>query len=375
MIIVIITTFTDSLLKAKLIPISKLDFITHILLVCDVKGPDIDKVKYIIPPSWSYKLFFHKSFAKLFSLILTIKKYNPRFIMAYNVFPHGVNGWIASKLYKIPIIQQFPGSYAELTVSKEISDNSLVKNLPGLSKIIEKINCYVVKKSTFIMVPGRKTRKYIIENLNVDKEKIFLIHDTIDLTIYKAKNVKKDFDLILAARLTGLKRIDIFINTVKILSNNYPEIRVAILGHGEKMNELQSLSSKLGLTNNIVFTGFQNHPEKYYQRSKLFILTSATEGISTASMEAMVCGLPVVVSDVGDMSEIVINGETGYLIQKFHKPEEFAKKITKILNSKQLYNKMSHNCISTIKNNYTFEHAVKFWESFTNTQFSDLNNN
>jgi len=364
MVISIITTFSDSLLKAKLIPISRLKSVSQILLVCDVKGPEISKVQYVIPPKWLYIISIHKSFAKLCYLYYIAKKYDSTFLMAYNIFPHGVNAWIVSKLLNKPVLQQFPGSYAELTVSKEISDNSLVKKLPFLAKSVERFNRYVVKKSSFIMVPGRNTTNFLINKLNISRKKIFTIHSSIDISIFKPKEINKEYDLVLAARLTGLKRIDIFLEVINLVKRNFPSLKVALLGEGEEMENLKLLSKKLELDNCIDFLGFQINPEKFYQQSKIFVLTSATEGISTASLEAMACGLPVVASNVGDMSEVVINDQTGYLINDYNNPKEFSDYIIKILSSRKLYNEMSANSVGLIKEKYSFSNATKFWASF-----------
>jgi len=222
------------------------------------------------------------------------------------------------------------------------------------------------------MVPGKNTYNFIKENLKIDKNKIYFIHDSIDIKIFKPRIKKKKYDIILAARLTGLKRIDIFLEVINLVKKKIPSINVALLGEGEERENLISLSKKLELDKSIDFLGFQKNPEKVYQESKIFVLTSATEGISTASLEAMACGLPVVASNVGDMSEVVINNQTGYLVNDYNNLNDFAENIIKILFSKKLYNKMSKNSIELIKERYTFANATKFWDSFIIKNFQNI---
>ena len=188
----------------------------------------------------------------------------------------------------------------------------------------------------------------------------------------KPKEINKEYDLVLAARLTGLKRIDIFLEVINLVKRNFPSLKVALLGEGEEMENLKLLSKKLELDNCIDFLGFQINPEKFYQQSKIFVLTSATEGISTASLEAMACGLPVVASNVGDMSEVVINDQTGYLINDYNNPKEFSDYIIKILSSRKLYNEMSANSVGLIKEKYSFSNATKFWDSFLIKNFQKI---
>jgi glycosyltransferase involved in cell wall biosynthesis len=238
--IAIITTFTNSLLNAKLIPLSKIAQVENILLVCDKPGPAIEKVTYILPPRLLYKIALHKSFAKLFMLLYIIKKYKTKVIMAYNIFPHGINAWMAGKIFGGTIIQHFPGGYAELTVKKEISDNSLVKNFPVAEKLVEKINRFVTKNSNYLMVPGQRTKDYLINDLNIKSEKIYKIHSTVDVSRFIPVDSDKIYDIVVAANFRKVKRLDMFIDIIARIKECMPNIKAIILGDGELRSELVS---------------------------------------------------------------------------------------------------------------------------------------
>lgn len=78
--------------------------------------------------------------------------------------------------------------------------------------------------------------------------------------------------------------------------------------------ELEQLARDLGIAHRVHFAGFQRDVGKWLRRSKLFVLTSRSEGLSLALMEAMMCGLPAVVSHVGDLGDLVKGGVNGYLV-------------------------------------------------------------
>jgi glycosyltransferase involved in cell wall biosynthesis len=59
----------------------------------------------------------------------------------------------------------------------------------------------------------------------------------------------------------------------------------------------------LGIDRNVRFAGHQNTVEDWLRKSKVFVLTSDSEGLSLSMMEAMMCGLPAIVSDVGERCE------------------------------------------------------------------------
>ena len=70
--------------------------------------------------------------------------------------------------------------------------------------------------------------------------------------------------------------------------------------------------------------------ESFLKKSRLFALTSDSEGLSLSLMEAMLCGLPAVVSRVGDLGDLVEEGINGYLIAE-RTPEAFASRFVELL--------------------------------------------
>jgi glycosyltransferase involved in cell wall biosynthesis len=70
--------------------------------------------------------------------------------------------------------------------------------------------------------------------------------------------------------------------------------------------------------------------ENWLRKSKIFVLTSDSEGLSLSMMEAMMSGLPAVVSDVGDLGDLVEHGVNGYLVPR-RSPELFADCVVELL--------------------------------------------
>ena len=74
------------------------------------------------------------------------------------------------------------------------------------------------------------------------------------------------------------------------------------------------------------------------------MLTSDTEGLSLALMEAMMCGLPAIVSNVGDLGDLVVPGETGYLIDA-RTPGAFAGAVVELLSDAERLRRYSANAL------------------------------
>lgn len=89
--------------------------------------------------------------------------------------------------------------------------------------------------------------------------------------------------------------------------------RLFLVGHGPARGELENLASELGLGERVVFLGERGDVPRLLAACDLFALSSLTEGISMALLEAMAGGLPVAATAVGGTPELVIPGQTGLL--------------------------------------------------------------
>ena len=87
-----------------------------------------------------------------------------------------------------------------------------------------------------------------------------------------------------------------------------------IVGDGPAKPALQTLCGQLGLDQDVVFAGVRSNVEEILPTFSLFIQPSLSEGFGIAIAEAMAAGLPVVASAVGGISEVVVHGQTGWLV-------------------------------------------------------------
>ncbi|MCF8040451.1 MAG: glycosyltransferase [Desulfarculaceae bacterium] len=90
--------------------------------------------------------------------------------------------------------------------------------------------------------------------------------------------------------------------------------RLFLVGHGPVRGELEKLAAELGLGERVAFLGERSDVPRLLAACDLFALSSLTEGISMALLEAMAGGLPVAATAVGGTPELVIPNETGMLV-------------------------------------------------------------
>lgn len=154
-------------------------------------------------------------------------------------------------------------------------------------------------------------------NLPLDK---FII---INVSRFDKKNNLRDFILISS------------------LFTSYPEILFLICGDGEEKQNILSMSEKLNLKN-ILLTGFITNPVEYLSASDIYLSTSLSEGLPYSLLEASMCKLPIIASDVRGNNEIVSNNTNGFLFS-LNNISQAAEYILKLKNDKDNYQRFSDN--------------------------------
>ncbi|MFO0888499.1 MAG: glycosyltransferase [Isosphaeraceae bacterium] len=114
-------------------------------------------------------------------------------------------------------------------------------------------------------------------------------------------------------RLNEVKRQDLLIRAFGRVAARCPDSHLMIVGDGPLRGDLQILVDRLGLSGRVHFAGHQDHPERFLPTMDLFALTSRSEGMPLAVLEAWAAGLPVVASGVGRLPKVIDDGRTGLL--------------------------------------------------------------
>jgi glycosyltransferase involved in cell wall biosynthesis len=114
-------------------------------------------------------------------------------------------------------------------------------------------------------------------------------------------------------RLTPVKRQDLLLRAFARVREQVPEARLLLVGDGPLLEQLQGLAAELGVGGATHFAGYQPEPQRYLHLIDVFALTSASEGIPQALLEASAAGIPSIASQVGGIPEVIEEGRSGLL--------------------------------------------------------------
>ncbi|HYI46079.1 MAG TPA: glycosyltransferase [Actinomycetota bacterium] len=112
------------------------------------------------------------------------------------------------------------------------------------------------------------------------------------------------------------------------------EARLVMVGDGPLRPRLEALAAELGVADSVVFIGFQRNPFRFLSRARVFVSPSASEGFDVSQVEAMACGVPVVVTDAPRFQ--AVTHEVNGLIVAPADPEAMASGIMRVLNEPEL---------------------------------------
>lgn len=115
-------------------------------------------------------------------------------------------------------------------------------------------------------------------------------------------------------RLDPIKNLPMLVDSLARARATLPSVRGLLVGGGPMDTGIRERIARAGLTQDIHLTGFRNDARRLAQCMDLFVLSSFSEGISMAVLEAMSVGVPVALTAVGGNTEVVIGGETGWLV-------------------------------------------------------------
>ena len=218
-------------------------------------------------------------------------------------------------------------------------DMLITTDLPLSARILKKmydlsLGRYLLKNtSKIIALTEDQIKQYT--NRGGDESKITVIPNAIDLEKYAScKNPAEDKsgkNLLFVGRIEKYKGIQDVIGMMPALLTSEPDVRLTIVGGDSGFrHELESLSERLGVSDNIVFTGevSRDYLLEKYREADIFVLPSRMEGFGIVLLEAMASGLPCVAYSIPSVRTLIENGKTGLLAEN---KEEFFESILCLL--------------------------------------------
>lgn len=229
--------------------------------------------------------------------------------------------------------------------------------------VLHKFFRLLVTKKDLIVTVSNNQEIYTAKQLRIPRSQFKTIHNGIDTGYWKppapgdanaindmrrAYNIPPDANVIIKAASFRIEKNHTgAVRALHLLHTRYQcKAYLMLLGDGPMFNEVKSLAGELGLNDFVVFAGMQQNVRPFYWISNLFTLCSTSvETFSIAALEAMACGLPCVLTDIGGASEMIAEGRTGYLCKPTDSDiaQSWHKALTTAFNQEKIYEHVTLN--------------------------------
>ena len=248
---------------------------------------------------------------------------------------------------------------AAVEAAKKLDIPSIVKvddaiyekasGIKSLQRKIEKvINGKTLRAGTKILVSNNETKKIIIDEYNVMQEKISIVPNGVDLSMFNITKKKNSKKVVFAGAMYYHRGLDVLLETIPLVIEKIPDAKFVLLGSGTEMDKLKEIVSKNKLDNSVEFKGWierEKIPENIADASigigPLRLTEVTSRALPIKVLEYMAVSLPVIAQKGTLPNDVLENEKNGFFIENHI---ELAEKIILLLNEpKKVENMGAHS--------------------------------
>jgi glycosyltransferase involved in cell wall biosynthesis len=299
--------------------------------------PPLEKVVYLYPPKWMNRLFGQAAARSVWFFWKAVIL-RPDIVGGFHLLCNGLLALLVARIIRARSLYFCVGGWSEIIGGGAHCDNRLFGMMETDDAYVERKLLSAVGQMDLIVTMGTRARDFF--RARGVAGRIEVLPGGMDAGEFPLKKPKPEYDVIGVYRLSPVKRPDVFLRAIAELVAVKPDARAVIVGRGRLMDELIALRDRLGLADHVDFVGHQEDVPGWLARAKVFLLTSDSEGVALSAMEALTAGCPAVASNVGDLPDVIHDGENGFLVPR-GEPREFARRLIQLLTDESTYERFA----------------------------------
>lgn len=203
---------------------------------------------------------------------------------------------------------------------------------------------WVSRRATMVAV-SQNLKEFIIEKVGISPDRLRVVYNGVDALPYceeaDVNQFRRELGLPENDQIVGVvgnlypvKGHQYLIEGIPAVLQKCPNTSFVFAGRGQLETELKEQVQRLGLDKRVHFLGLRQDIPRILALLDVFVLPSLSEGLSMAILEAMIAGKPVVATQVGGNPELVLDGETGFLVPP-RDSQALASSLVTLLTNKQ----------------------------------------
>ena len=308
-------------------------------------------------------------------------------IVAYSkIFKNRYSAWSVIKLIRIMqsekvsaiFMMHWPLLIGYVTVAaKYLGLTKIVTAVHSTDYIDRKYRSYMLDRVVFKNISStialsEQHKRYLSNVLKYPENKLLVISNGVNMSKFcisvdkdafrRGPGIEGNRKVVgIIGRLDPVKRHDIFIDAAYSVCSNNKNVVFLIIGDGPERTNIEKKIESLGMTDNIKLLGHRTDVPELLNVIDLSVLSSDTEALPMAIIEAMAAGLPIVATNVGSLSDLVEDGMNGYLVPP-DSSEALARAILKIVDNDSTALRMGQISAAQVRERFTEEIMLDKYE-------------
>jgi len=346
--------------KGHLAPLTIAPAVGKIWVVCDRPWPPLAKVSYIVPPPWLRQVC-GRSASRIIMVFATAIQQRPDLLMGYHIMPNSLVCLVAASLLGVKSAYQMTGGPIQIFGGGYRAENSLLRFLGRKSVILERLLYATIRHFDLVVVRGKNALMFAKQH-DLGRDQL-VITAGIDTEAFRPREIAPFYDAICVSRLVAKKGLEYLLEVLSHCHLGGNRLKVAIVGDGPSRQAILGLIDKYRLSEYVKLLGRRDDINHLLATAKIFVLTSPSEGMSIALLEALAVGLPAAITNVGDLGDAVEEGINGTFLDG-ENPLTAATQLLDLLKNDADLKCMSSRARHIAKERYSVNAIAQQWNRY-----------
>jgi L-malate glycosyltransferase len=251
------------------------------------------------------------------------------------------------------------------------TDITVLGSDPSLSEMIK----FGIEKSDAVTAVSHQLKEDTDQLLKIQRE-IIPVHNFVDERVYyrrdnnfelkKTYGIQDDEKVIVhISNFRPVKRIQDVIKAFSLIRKEMSS-KLLLIGNGPELTVACELVRELKIEDDVLFLGKQENVGELFSICDLKLLLSEKESFGLVLLEAMACGVPVIGTRIGGIPEVIVDGETGFMVE-VGDVTAVAEKAVSLLKDEKRHNHFRENSVQHVRENFLSEKIVSVYEKIYNS--------